>query len=296
MSDKTQQPKKKKRSPKAPAPTAATPTVTTPTNPPPAPAAATASDPTRQDVRFLSDVLRFLVNVQQSTLAPVAAANGYDATEHAEGLRLYRTAMGDGLPLPVVFGLAAPVASTSAPTITPEIRRIDAFENLWFPRTRAIIRRVVPEAGRERFEASFFHELAQQPLGPGVVGSVRTWIFRVEALEASAEPGAPEVLAALRKRGLTPAAVAEMKALVESQTAFVAPVAPAVPSPAETSLAEARAERQRALASLRAWYNDWSTTLRSAYDRRQLLQLGLIAPKPRAKDADADDDAPKPDA
>lgn len=295
MSDK-QKARKKKRSPKAPAPTAATPTASTPTVPPPAPAAPTATDPTRQDVRFLADVLRFLVNVQQATLAPVAAANGYDAAEHAEGLRLYRTAMGDGLPLPVVFGLAAPSPAASAPTITPEIRRIDAFENLWFPRTRAIIRRVVPEASRERFEASFFHELAQQPLGPGVVGSVRTWIFRVEALDASAEPGAPEVIAALRKRGLTPAAVAEMKALVESQTAFVAPAAPAAPSPAEASLAEARVERQRALASLRAWYNDWSTTLRSVYDRRQLLQLGFIAPKGRAKDADEPKDEPKPDA
>lgn len=293
MSDKPQKPRKKKRSPKAVVPVSATVTVSTPSHPPPAPAAP-ASDPTRQDVRFLGDVLRFLVNVQQATLAPIAAANGYDADEHAEGLRLYRTAMGEGLPLPVVFGLASPAAPASAPTITPEIRRIDAFENLWLPRTRAIIRRVVPEAGRERFEASFFHELTQQPLGPGVVGSVRTWILRVEALATSAEPGAREVFDALRKRGLSAASLAEMKALVEGMTAFTAPAAPA-PAAGEASLAQARAARQRGLASLRAWYNDWSTTLRSVYDRRQLLQLGLIARKARAKD-EGEGDEPTPDA
>jgi hypothetical protein len=214
--------------------------------------------------------------------------HGYDADEHAEGLRLYRTAMGDGLPLPVVFGLAAPAAPTSAPTITPELRRIDAFENVWFPRTRAIIQRVVPKAGRERFEAAFFHELSQQPLGPGVVGSVRTWITRVEALATSDELGAREVFQTLRKRGLTPESLAEMKALVEGATAFGAPAAPAASG--TTKVVEARADRQQALESLRAWYNDWSTTLRSVFDRRQLLQLGLIARRVRAKEKDEGED------
>jgi len=270
----------------------------TPTNPPPAPdvSEAPAADLSRHDVRFLGEVLRFLVNIQQPVLAATATKHGYDADEHAEGLRLYRTAMGDGLPLPVVFGLAAPAAPTSAPAITPELRRIDAFENLWFPRTRAIIQRVVPKAGRERFEAAFFHELSQQPLGPGVVGSVRTWITRVEALATSDELGAREVFHTLRKRGLAPESLAEMKALVEGATAFGAPALPAASGTA--TVVEARADRQQALASLRAWYNDWSTTLRSVYDRRQLLQLGLIARRARAKEKgeDGEPSDPTPDA
>ena len=274
--------------------TTTAPATGTPTTPPPAPEAP-AANLSRHDVRFLGEVLRFLVNIQQPVLAATAAKHGYDADEHAEGLRLYRTAMGDGLSLPVVFGLAAPAAPTSAPAITPELRRIDAFENLWFPRTRAIIQRVVPKAGRERFEAAFFHELSQQPLGPGVVGSVRTWIARVEALATSDELGAREVFTTLRKRGLTPQSLAEMKALVEGATAFGAP---AVAASEPTKVVEARADRQQALESLRAWYNDWSTTLRSVYDRRQLLQLGLIARRVRAKEKDEDGEAsdPTPDA
>ena len=180
-------------------------------------------DLSRGDVRFLGEVLRFLVHVQQPSLARIALANGYSPEEHQEGLRLHRTAVGDNLPLPVVFGLATADEPGSA---MPTLRRIDAFENLWFPRTRAIIQRVVPETHRARFEAQFFHELSQQPLGPAVVGSVHTWIARVEALATSHEPGAREVRATLRKRGLTDTALAEMKSLVESATAFVAPAAP----------------------------------------------------------------------
>ena len=283
-------PSKKKPHKTAPTPTAAA----TPTNPPPAP--VDAADPTRQDVRFLGEVLRFLVNIQQPTLAATAAVHGYDAAEHAEGLRLYRTGMGDGLPLPVVFGLAAPATPASGPAITPALRRIDAFENLWFPRTRAIIQRVVPEASRERFEASFFHELSQQPLGPGVVGSVRTWLSRVEALTTSDEPGAREVFNTLRKRGLTAGVLVEMKALVEGATAYEAPAATVAMPTGEVALGQARADRQQALKALRAWYNDWSTTLRSVYDRRQLLQLGLITQKPRAKGDGGEENDPTPDA
>jgi hypothetical protein len=117
---------------------------------------------------------------------------------------------------------------------------------------------------------------------------VRTWITRVEALATSDELGAREVFQTLRKRGLTPESLAEMKALVEGATAFGAPAAPAASG--TTKVVEARADRQQALESLRAWYNDWSTTLRSVFDRRQLLQLGLIARRVRAKEKDEGED------
>jgi hypothetical protein len=142
---------------------------------------------------------------------------------------------------------------------------------------------VVPEGNRERFEASFFHQLTQQRLGPGVLGSVRSWILRVEALETSDEPGAREVLATLRKRGLSTALLTEMKSLVESLTVFTPSTGHPASGPAQHALAEARAERHRALQALRAWHHDWATTLRSAYDRRQLLQLGLVSRKTRSK-------------
>jgi hypothetical protein len=55
------------------------------------------------------------------------------------------------------------------------LRDVDLFENAWFPRTRMIIRRVVPRARRDAFEAAFFKNLEQQPLGPGVILSVSTF-------------------------------------------------------------------------------------------------------------------------
>lgn len=231
-----------------------------------------------EDQQFLGQSLKFLVNLQKPGMAKIAQANGYTREEHAEGWRLHRAASGQDHALSVVFALSS-TTPTAEQAYMPTLRRVDAFENLWFPRTRAIIQRVVPADSRERFEAAFFHELAQQPLGPAVIGSVRTFVARVESLEKSKEPGAREVRETLRKRGLTTPVIAEMKRLL-GDVMELAPTAPETVD--EEALAKLRAEQKRAVVSLRAWFNDWATTLRSVFNRKQLIQLGLASPT-RAK-------------
>ena len=71
---------------------------------------------------------------------------------------------------------------------------------------------VAPEH-RATFLATFFHELTQQPLGPGVILSVRTLIERLDALPASALPGAAAVRDTLRARGLTDDVLAAIESL-----------------------------------------------------------------------------------
>ena len=260
-----------------------------------APAAATEAAPlegddelTWSDQQSLTAAMVFLVNVAKPSLAKTAQAQGYTHEEHAEGWRLHRAATGEAQSLSVVFGKAA-AAPGDASAYMPTLRAIDAFENLWFPRTRAIIARVVPAEHRDRFEAAFFHELSQQPLGPAVIGSVSTFLTRLTALEKSTEPGAREVRDTLRKRGLTDAVVAGVKAQIASLKTL-SPEAP-TPAPDAKALASARAEQKRAVVALRAWYNDWATTLRTAYNRRQLIQLGLASAAQKRDDA-PDDPAP----
>lgn len=239
---------------------------------------------TAEDQQFLGQSLRFLVNLQKPGMAKIAQANGYTREEHAEGWRLHRAASGQDPALSVVFALSS-TTPTAEQAYMPTLRRVDAFENLWFPRTRAIIQRVVPADSRERFEAAFFHELAQQPLGPAVIGSVRTFIARVESLEKSEEPGARAVRETLRKRGLTTPVIAEMKKLLGD----VMELAPSTPQTIdEEALAKLRAEQKRAVVSLRAWFNDWATTLRSVFNRKQLIQLGLASPTRAKADEPAD--------
>lgn len=239
---------------------------------------------TAEDQQFLGQSLRFLVNLQKPGLAKIAQASGYSGEEHAEGWRLHRAASGQDHALSVVFALSS-TTPTAEQAYMPTLRRVDAFENLWFPRTRAIIQRVVPAESRARFEAAFFHDLAQQPLGPAVIGSVRTFITRVESLEKSKEPGAREVRETLRKRGLTTTVITEMKKLL-GEVMELAPAAPQTVD--EEALAKLRVEQKRAVVSLRAWFNDWATTLRTVFNRKQLIQLGLATPSRSKTDEPAD--------
>lgn len=263
--------------------------------PPPSPAGVYDEDEgglTSKDQSLLAKALRFLVNVQKPAYARIAQAHGYNGKEHTEGWHLHRAASGESQALAVVFGMA-----TAQPALDdaqmPTLRAIDAFENLWFPRTRAIIQRVVPAEHAERFEASFFHELSQQPLGPEVITSVSTYVARLEALETSKEVGAHEVRETLRQRGLTREAVNTVKAQIASLRTLMP--ATAVKPVDANAVANARAEQRDALTKLRAWYNDWAAMLRPVYSRRQLLTLGLVTAS-RATDEAEEPVTPTPPA
>lgn len=135
---------------------------------------------------------------------------------------------------------------------------------------------------REAFEAAFFADLEQQPLGPGVVNSVGLFAARVEGLEASADPDAQSFRALLSARGLTEERVAELKAMV-AQAQAVAKPRRAPDAEALANMQASRAERLEALQQLRDWYAEWSVGLRPLFTGREQVKLGLSTRKKKTK-------------
>jgi hypothetical protein len=230
------------------------------------------------DQVFLRRAVRFLVNILTPAYADKARREGYNSKEHTLGWQLWRTAAGETRPFE--HWLREQEVSEGIGGDSVEQRRllqeIDTFENTWFPRTRAIIRRAVAKDRRDRFAAAFFKDLVQQPLGPAVVGSVSTFVTRIEGLDANGEGDAKAVREMLRSRGLTDGRMAAIKELLKDVQAgsksgkkVEAPVSAA-------ELEKARAAQLEAVGDLRDWFNDWGTTLRSRFGARDQLRLGLM--------------------
>jgi len=165
--------------------------------------------------RFLNRVMRFLVAVQSPTYVRRARREGYTAVEHKQGWRLWQIAAGSDRPLDHWFAEHEAESPIGGGEQLHLLQEIDSFENTWFPRTRAVIRRMVPRDARDEFAAVFFRNLEQQPLGPGVVGSVTTFLARLEDLPKSASPHAKKVHATLAGRGLTAGRITAVKALLD---------------------------------------------------------------------------------
>jgi hypothetical protein len=225
--------------------------------------------------RILARSARFLVTIQSPRLLPRARREGYTAAEHAEGWRLWQTASGSNRPFE--HWLAEKAAAVGGPDVDrmQKLSAIDEFENKWFPRARAIIQRVVPGSRRTEFTEAFFRDLDQQPLGPAVVGSVHTFLLRVEDLSASPQPDAQAVREKLSERGLTDLAIEEMRAVlrgVESQAKRTAP-------PVEVNGAALKAAQEaqmKALDELESWLNDWATSLRDVFGTKEQMNLGIV--------------------
>jgi len=243
-----------------------------------------------QERRFLGRVSRFLLNVRDPDLYRVAQGHGYTWSEHETAWTLFRRASGEGRTLRAATPSAAR-ARASAPIA--ELRIIDGFENLWFPRTRAIIARVVPKEHRAAFTEAFFRDLTQQPLGPAVILSVRTYLTRVAALPTSGMPGAREVRDTLRARGLTDAVAGAMLTRLDALELLQPGAAPPAADNGAEDEAAAMAAQREAFTALKLWFNDWATTLGTAYGKRQLITLGLrvVRRKGAAVEAVDGDDA-----
>lgn len=232
---------------------------------------------------LLSRAGRFLVNVQSAKFSGRAAREGYRAEAHAEGWALWNKAAGSNRPLDHWFteqAHAADIGNIAADRLRL-LQELDAFENRWFPRLRMIIRRVIPRDRRDAFAAAFFQNLVQEPLGPGVVGSVRALLQRIEGLATSAEPGAREVFAVLRERGLTAEKINEVRLLLKKAEEGAPPIGKKR-SVSAAELARAQAEQQAAFEDLKDWFNDWATTLRPAFNAREQVFLGLTKSGSRA--------------
>jgi hypothetical protein len=261
----------------------------------------------KPDQVLLRRTMRFLVNVLEPGLVDRARREGYSREEHTIGWRLWRAAAGETRPFE--HWLREQQLAEGIDLDGEEQRRrlqeIDAFENTWFPRTRAIIRRVVSRERRDAFAAAFFKDLVQQPLGPAVVGSVGTYLSRLAGLESSSDPDARVVRATLRSRGLTHGKLAVIERLIEETKTRAKDDEATSPPVSAAELEKARLAQREALESLRDWWNDWGVTLRSRYGLREQLRLGLTLAKRRGpttgegglddeEDGEPDEDAGRP--
>jgi hypothetical protein len=156
--------------------------------------------------------------------------------------------------------------SGTDPTVAVEerlTRRLDEFENQWFPIAKAALSRHHPALGE-----AFFANLSQSQ-GKGTTFGLMTFVSRLETLaEGEAPFGAdgPVARALLAERGITAEVEAEAHALVEE----VYSIAP------EEKAASNNAERDEAEADLWAWYLEWSAVARAVIkDKATLRSLGF---------------------
>jgi hypothetical protein len=243
------------------------------------------------DRLLLKRVGRLLIGIQRPTVGARARREGYTREEHMLGWALFRKAGGEERSFDHMLAALDSADDTASPEQLRLLREIDAFENAWFPRTRGIIRRVVPRDARDRFEKAFFVDLKQQPLGPGVIGSVSTYLSRVDGLSSSADPHAKDVLATLKKRGLTTEKVREIRALLQLVQKDRAPQKVQVLA---DSVKRANDEQLEAVERLRDWFQDWSSTLRTVLSAREQVQLGLLRLRGAASsqnDGEGDEDS-----
>ncbi|WP_437963355.1 hypothetical protein WMF04_26920 [Sorangium sp. So ce260] len=223
---------------------------------------------------LLGRALKFLVNVQAAQFGARARREGYTAEEHREGWRLLKLASGEQRPLEHLFVEASSGGVVEGAERMRLLQEVDTFENTWFPRARAIIRRVVPRERRDGFEAAFFRNLEQQPLGPAVIMSVGTFLRRIEGLARNSDGDAKKVHKVLATRGLNEAKLEQVRGLLARLEAGAGAAAqsPRVPV---AELERARKEQREALEGLRDWFNDWATTLRQVFPVKAQIQLGL---------------------
>lgn len=250
---------------------------------------------TPADQRFLDRTMRLLVSVQSPAYVRRVRREGYTATEHQRGWALWQIAAGADRPLDHWFAENEAESPAGSGEQLRLLQEIDAFENTWFPRARAIIRRMVPRDTRDEFAAAFFTNLEQQPLGPGVVGSVSTFLARIEDLAKSSNPHAKKVRATLEERGLTKAKLESVKELL-AQASHLTSEVPAPKSDA-AAISKAQAAQIEGLADLRDWFNDWATALRSVFNASEQIRLGLTLVKragaSEAEEGDSDEEHAK---
>ncbi|WP_437805609.1 hypothetical protein [Sorangium sp. So ce1078] len=226
------------------------------------------------ELDLLGRALKFLVNVQAAPFGARARREGYTAEEHREGWRLLKLASGEQRPLEHLFVEASSGGVVEGAERMRLLQEVDTFENTWFPRTRAIIRRVVPRERRDGFEAAFFKNLEQQPLGPAVIMSVGTFLRRIEGLARNSDGDAKKVHKVLATRGLNEAKLEQVRELLARLEAGAGAAAQSPRVPA-AELERARKEQREALEGLRDWFNDWATTLRQVFPVKAQIQLGL---------------------
>lgn len=232
----------------------------------------TIYSPSADEQRLIARAQRLLAGLSEPRTARRAVAQGYDADEHAEGWRLLRLASGDQRSFAHLLAVANATTVSESAAVQARYAALDVFENRWFPRARNAIRRFVDPAHVAEVEATFFDDLAQQPLGPGVVASVGRFLERVTGLAESDAPGAAAAWQSLQKKGLTPDTLDATRALVAEAARFTS----TGPDAALVAAVEAEnAAQVEALERLTLWFNDWAEVFKGAFGYHDLVRLGI---------------------
>lgn len=212
-----------------------------------------------------SRVLQFLSGVGTSPLIRGALGSfGYTAKDHEEGWTLLHHASG--------YQIEAP-EPTDRPA-TEAIAELDAWDEPNFRLARAALLRRYPD------QEEFVFEGLEAAAGPAAVLSVKTFLDRLDALQGTAAGRDHKVkstkqadaaaLKTLAARGITESERTRLRKLIAAAERGEPPMQATA---GDKQDAEAR---QEALASLRAWFDEWSETARVVIKRRdQLIRLGL---------------------
>lgn len=224
-------------------------------------------------------VIKFLRAVGTSIpIRGALAARGYAEDDHQEGWTLLHGASG--------YVPASALVSEIDVGVRDAIRDLDAWDEDGFRVVRATLERRFPDQAKQVLEG-----LAAST-GPTAVLGVKTLLDRLDGLEKSKHKDDHAAIALLAKRGVDKDERERLRALVEKAET------PATSAGDDGATAAARAasaardeQRVAALASLRAWYEEWSEIARAAVKRRDhLILLGLAkrkAPSKKGKGASA---------
>jgi len=212
-------------------------------------------------------VLTLNMALRNPKVLKVLRAHGFTQEDLDEGWKLLRAVAEVKLSL-----------LKEEPALDPlQLRRLDDWENKWFPIITATLNRRYPDLHKV-----VFLNLTQTQ-GPAVVLSVSTLLKRLKESERTAEGKAARKL--LESRGVTKAVIADAEDMVEKLSSLAD-----VPEIGPTDEEEVDAAQAQAVDAMWAWYLEWSEIARSAIQSRSLLRsMGFLqSRKSDGKNEDTD--------
>jgi len=209
---------------------------------------------------------------------PIRAAlqrHGYSDNDHREGWRLLQRACGfkEGEEVPMSDDVSAAMAE------------IDSLDESLYTKARGALTRLHPE------QAAFVFDNLKASTGMQSVMGMITFLERLDALEndpdrKSTRKADQAALATLEKRGITAEERKRIAKLVKQVKS-----SPDLELTDERAIAETEQQRVAAMGALRAWFEDWTGTARTAVTRRDhLIRLGLAKRKANGNIEDIGDD------
>jgi hypothetical protein len=203
--------------------------------------------------------MKFLVASNEPKIAGLLALRGFSNEDRKEGWDLLDKATGRHVD--ALHGTA-----TFSTNYNAVVEDLDDWENIWFDVAQAALNRKFPTVNDNLFKN------LSKVSGSEVVLTVKTFLGRVWDLEQSEDDQSKGAAALLERRGLNKERLDEAAALIskleQEQGAVETPVD-------DTAL---KAEREKAVGDMWAWFKDWSVTARTVVKNRNYhVMLGLVS-------------------